>query len=102
MVNPNEDNFVQQRMASLEEAGNVSPNLVRGRALLNARLSVKPHGLAWKLAPVGICLVLVLAVPTAKAVAQTGVFSTDTLYGILMQLHMELYQVHRLVWEFFH
>jgi hypothetical protein len=102
MANPEDDNFVDDKLASMREPDNASPNLARGRTLILARMGVTPRRWAWKLATVAAVLLLLLARPTAKAIAKTGTFSYSTMHDVLLELHVELYQFHRLLWGLFH
>src|ERR1700688_1303366 len=70
MENNHEDRWVANRLATIEPQW--SPNLARGRALLDARLAGRRHswtGMAAAAATAAAC-VAVLALPGARALAQ--------------------------------
>src|SRR5205809_422737 len=102
MENHNQEEFADRKLDLLQSPEDTVPDGARGRLLIHARMGVKPRRWALRLAPVGVALVLILAVPAAKAVARTGTFSGDTIYEVFMQLHVEMRQFHQALWELFH
>jgi hypothetical protein len=70
MENNHEDRWVANRLATIEPRW--SPNLARGRELLDARLAERRHSWSWvavAAATAGVC-VAVLALPATRAIAQ--------------------------------
>jgi hypothetical protein len=70
MENNHEDRWVANRLATIEPQW--SPNLARGRELLDARLAERRHSWTWvavAAATAGVC-VAVLALPATRAIAQ--------------------------------
>ena len=69
MENNHEDRWVANRLATIEPQW--SPNLARGRELLDARLTRRRHSWTWMAAAAtaGVC-VAVLAFPATRAIAQ--------------------------------
>jgi hypothetical protein len=70
MENNHEDRWVANRLATIEPEW--SPNLARGRALLDAKLAGRRHAWTWMAAAVAtatVC-VAVLALPGTRALAQ--------------------------------
>jgi hypothetical protein len=70
MENNHEDRWVANQIATIEPQW--SPNLARGRALLDARLAGRRHSWTW-MAPVAVAAAMcavVLALPATRAIAQ--------------------------------
>jgi hypothetical protein len=96
MENPmnNDAQFTDKRLSSLREPDNFAPSTVQARMTLEGR--VTPRRWAWKLAMATAAFLLFIALPTARAIAQTGALSMDA-YG--HSLHETMRDVHMV---FFH
>src|ERR1700692_1639774 len=70
METNHEDRWVANRLATIEPQW--SPNLARGRELLHARLTGRPHSWTWMAAAAATAAVCVamLALPGTRALAQ--------------------------------
>src|ERR1700687_4447862 len=70
METNHEDSWVAKRLATIEPQW--SPNLTRGRVLLDARLAGRRHSWTWKAAAgaTAVVCVAVLALPGTRALAQ--------------------------------
>jgi hypothetical protein len=86
--------FTDKRLESLQEPDNFAPSLVQARIALDGREAAKSGRWVWKLAVATAAFLLFIAVPTARAIAQTGTLSMDA-YG--QSLHETMFGVHRTV-----
>lgn len=90
----NDAQFTDKRLASLREPDDFAPSAVQGRMSLEGRAAEKSGRWVWKAAVATAVFLLFIALPTARAIAQTGTLSMDA-YG--QSLHETMAGVHRTV-----
>jgi hypothetical protein len=82
--------FSDKRLSSLHEPDNFAPSAVQARMSLEGRMT--PRRWAWKLAVATAVFLLFIALPTARAIAQTGALSMDayghSLYETMRDVHI--------------
>jgi hypothetical protein len=90
----NDAQFTDKRLDSLREPDGFAPSSVQARMSLEGRAVERSGRWVWKAAVAAAVFLLFIALPTARAIAQTGTLSMDA-YG--QSLHDTMYDVHRTV-----
>lgn len=96
MVNHNPEEFVNKRLGVLNEPKGFAPNAAHVWIMLGARATPRSGRWIWKAALATAMFLFLLALPAARAVAQTGTLSLETFF---YSFHETMYDVHMFFWH---
>jgi hypothetical protein len=91
MANQNPEEFVKQRLGALKEPEGLRFSAAQARILLEARRGAGTRRWVWKAALAAAMFLLLIALPAAKAVAQTGTLSPEAFFHVFRQAHDHIF-----------